>query len=187
MEHYLGREFSEFLFISDLHLSHKNILEYDSRPFKTIHEHDQAIINNINATCEPESLLFLLGDISMGKDINYIDSLLNQIQCKMVLIKGNHDKHLKQSFLDKHFIDVRDYLELRTSAGKFILSHFPFYSWDGSHRGNVHLFGHVHQTKIKLNGKHFNVGVCNSPTYSPFTIEDILKVTDKQQLGTHHE
>lgn len=187
MEKYLGRDFSNFYFSSDLHLSHANILKYDPRPFKTIYEHDQAIINNINATCEPESLLFLLGDISMGKDMDYIDGLLNQIQCQTVLIKGNHDKHLKQSFLNKHFIDDRDYLELRTSAGKFILSHFPFYSWDGSHRGNVHLFGHVHTNKIELNGKHFNVGVCNSPTYSPFSIVDILKVTSKQQVGTHHE
>jgi len=185
MEHYLGREFSNFYFSSDWHLAHKNILEYDERPFNTIQQHDQAIINNVNKVCEPTSLLFILGDLSMGKDINYIESLLNQIQCKMVLIKGNHDKHLKDSFLKSHFIDVRDYLELKSSKGKFILSHFPFYSWDGSHRGTPHLYGHIHKNKANLNGKHFNVGICNSQSYSPFSLEDILKVTDKQELGKY--
>ena len=49
METYLGKEYSNFYFVSDLHLSHKNILKYDNRPFNSIEEHDQSIINNINS------------------------------------------------------------------------------------------------------------------------------------------
>jgi len=187
MEIYLGKEYSNFYFVSDLHIGHKNILKYDNRPFNSIEEHDQVIIDNINKVCEENSLLFILGDISMTSDMNYLRKLFKQIKCQLVLVKGNHDSHLKESFLKEIFIDVKDYLELKTEqAGKLILSHYPFHSWNGSHRGNIHLYGHVHTTKLDLNGKSFNVGVCNSPTYSPFSIEDILEKTDKELAGKHH-
>lgn len=178
-------DWSGIYFTSDLHLAHKNIIEYDGRPFKTIEEHDKSLIDNINKVCESTSLLFVLGDLSMCKDMTYIDKLLDQVQCTMVLIKGNHDKHLKQAFLNKHFIEVHDYLEVKTSANKFILSHFPFYSWDGNHRGSIHLHGHTHKMCPELNGKHFNVGVCNSDTYSPYSLNDILTITSKQTLGDY--
>lgn len=187
METYLGKEYSNFYFVSDLHLSHKNILKYDNRPFNSIEEHDQSIINNINSTCEETSLLFILGDVSMTSDMNYLRKLFKQIKCKVVLVKGNHDSHLKDCFLKETFIDVKDYLELKTKqAGKLILSHYPFYSWNGSHRGNIHLYGHLHTTKLALNGKSFNVGVCNSSTYSPFSLNQIISVTNKQLAGVHH-
>lgn len=188
MEKYLGKDYSDFFFTSDLHISHRNILKYDNRPFKNIEEHDQALINNINNKVNEKSCLFILGDVSMTSDMSYLGKLLNQIKCDMVLIKGNHDSHLKQSFLNQYFIDDKDYLELKTeSAGKLILSHYPHYSWNGSHRGNIHLYGHIHTAIAPLNGKSFNVGICQSQAYMPFSIPEILKVTDKQSNGTHHE
>lgn len=33
-------------YISDLHIGHKNVLDFDNRPFKTIGEHDAAIMMN---------------------------------------------------------------------------------------------------------------------------------------------
>jgi calcineurin-like phosphoesterase family protein len=188
MEKYLGKEYSDFFFTSDLHISHKNILKYDNRPFKSIEEHDQELIININNKVSEKSCLFILGDVSMTSDMKYLGKLLSLIKCDMVLIKGNHDSHLKQSFISQYFINDKDYLELRTEkAGKLILSHYPHYSWNGSHRGNIHLHGHMHTLKPTLNGKYFNVGVCNSDTYSPFSLDDILEVTNLQTIGTHHE
>ena len=114
MEKYLGKDYSDFFFTSDLHISHRNILKYDNRPFKNIEEHDQALINNINNKVNEKSCLFILGDVSMTSNMSYLGKLLNQIKCDMVLIKGNHDSHLKQSFLNQYFIDDKDYLELKT-------------------------------------------------------------------------
>lgn len=51
-------------FIADLHFGHKNCLSYDARPFTTIEEHDQALINNWNSVVCIDDDVWILGDIS---------------------------------------------------------------------------------------------------------------------------
>ena len=172
--------------MSDTHFCQKSIIPYCKRPFSSIDEMNETLIQKWNEIVKPGDLIYHLGDFTWHGTVARIQKLCDRLNGKKILIFGNHDDKnaLKNSGC---FKECYHYFSFKFNGIPVILSHFPFYSWDGSHRGNVMLHGHVHQTKIKLNGKHFNVGVCNSPTYSPFTIEDILKVTDKQQLGTHHE
>ena len=86
----------------------------------------RSLLNRFKHFCAEKTNYYLNGDwLDKGNDtedtISFLKEFVKLPNC--FLIKGNHDKHLKQSFLDKHFIDVRDYLELKTTKGKFILSH----------------------------------------------------------------
>ena len=51
-------------YISDLHFGHKNALSFDNRPFTTIEEHDNLIINNWNEVVNIDDDVYILGDIS---------------------------------------------------------------------------------------------------------------------------
>lgn len=51
-------------FISDLHFGHRNILRFDCRPFSTIEEHDEYLINQWNDTVGADDDVWILGDIS---------------------------------------------------------------------------------------------------------------------------
>lgn len=51
-------------FISDLHIGHTNVLSFDNRPFKSIEEHDEALIKNWNSVVGMDDDVYLLGDIS---------------------------------------------------------------------------------------------------------------------------
>lgn len=48
-------------FISDIHFGHNNCLAFDSRPFKTIEEHDKVLIDNWNDTVSCEDHVYILG------------------------------------------------------------------------------------------------------------------------------
>ena len=37
-----------YFFIADTHFGHENALAFDNRPFRTIEEHDKALIENWN-------------------------------------------------------------------------------------------------------------------------------------------
>ena len=50
-------------FISDTHFNHNNIIKYCNRPFKSINEMNQTIINNWNKTVKADDEIYHLGDL----------------------------------------------------------------------------------------------------------------------------
>lgn len=80
-------------YISDLHFYHKNMLnKLDCRNFKNIEEMNKFMIKQWNEKVKKNDEVVVLGDFSFG---NYNDTLkiINQLNGKIFLIKGNHDHH----------------------------------------------------------------------------------------------
>lgn len=53
-------------FISDTHFSHNNIIRYTGRPFQSVDEMNEKLIENWNALVEPQDIVFFLGDFGLG-------------------------------------------------------------------------------------------------------------------------
>jgi hypothetical protein len=53
-------------FTADFHLGHANIIRYCSRPFATVEEMDQAIVERLNVSVKRDDVLYFLGDFCMG-------------------------------------------------------------------------------------------------------------------------
>jgi calcineurin-like phosphoesterase family protein len=49
-------------FTSDTHFGHNNILKFCKRPWNTVEEMDEALINNWNAVVGTNDIVFHLGD-----------------------------------------------------------------------------------------------------------------------------
>ena len=101
--------------IGDTHLGHKRICEYTGRPFSSVEEMDTAIIHNWNKYIRKDDWVICLGDFAFGNPRPY----LRQLNGRLILIKGNHDKYL----------DGYHWLVL----GDFLLIHRPIrpFWWDG--------------------------------------------------------
>ena len=137
---------SKIFFISDLHFGHFNIIRYDNRPFKTVEEMDNALIENWNNVVSNGDTVYILGDISWHSEEKTIE-IFNKLNGDKVLIKGNHDFVKKNSDLAKCFTSVEDYCELYLDKkNKVVMSHYPMPFWNGQFRDAVHLYGHVHNS-----------------------------------------
>ena len=78
-------------FISDQHFTHKNILEFEKRPFFTIEEMQVKMIDAWNAVVGKYDTVYVVGDFCFGKHLVW-ESILDQLKGNVTLIKGNHDR-----------------------------------------------------------------------------------------------
>lgn len=79
-------------FSSDWHLGHERIIPLCGRPFGSVEEMNETIIENVNATVSARDTLVLLGDTAMGK-LDETLQLLRQVRAKRIwILPGNHDR-----------------------------------------------------------------------------------------------
>jgi calcineurin-like phosphoesterase family protein len=173
-------------FTSDTHFGHKNIINLCNRPFDSVEEMDEKLIENINNKVGKKDILYIVGDFSF----NGVESYRKRINCSDVrLIKGNHDS-FKECL--NNFTYIRDYEIIYLAScpvpelkghkyekGNIVLSHYPFASWDRERRGAIHLYGHEHGNYEAFREKHFpgkacfDIGVDNN-NYEPLSLFEVF-------------
>jgi calcineurin-like phosphoesterase family protein len=154
-----------------------------TRPFESLEDMNEGIVNGINSVVEPNDWLIHLGDWSFG-GFEKIAEFRSQINCKnIVLIIGNHDHHIEKDKegVRRLFSHVAHYEELKVaqtnSSEKFILCHYPIISWNGQHHGTRMLHGHQHlkgESRVTQTDR-MDVGICGNPEFRPYHIEEVIK------------
>lgn len=78
-------------FTSDTHFGHKFILTAgEGRPFASIEEHDEALVENWNSVVGPDDTVVHLGDVVMGTRTENLQ-IIKRLNGTKILIPGNHD------------------------------------------------------------------------------------------------
>ena len=93
------------------------------------------------------------------------------------LIVGNHDS--EKCIKSKHWASVNNMFELKltnhpsldTKRQLIVLNHYAMRTWNKSHHGSWHLFGHSHNTLLP-HGQSFDVGV-DCWDYTPISVEQV--------------
>lgn len=172
-------------FTADTHFYHKNVITYEQRPFQAAEEMNEALIRNWNAKVSPDDDIFILGDFTL-KGPSLANALLERLQGRKYLIRGNHDGFAsRESLRPDAFVWVRDYFELSWEDQRFILCHYPLLSWNGMHRGAFHLHGHQHNKPYyNKDNRHNNlrrldVGV-DANGMAPVSAEEIIAFWDEE-------
>ena len=174
-------------YTSDLHFGHRKIIEYEDRPFNSVEEMDEFLIQKWNAKVKKGDEVYILGDFGFvkGKRAN---ELLDRLNGRKYLIRGNHDNYfLNDKEFDKSkFIWVKDYASIKDNGVTICMFHYPIAVWDRQHHGALHFYGHVHSNTdthhplvLDLGGNAFNVG-CDVHDYEPMSLAELLvKKEDK--------
>ena len=166
-------------FTSDIHLEHKNIFLFESvaRPFTCLTDMYAAIIERWNNKVSEQDTTFILGDVSFERstDLSITINILNSLNGRKVLIKGNHDSYtVRNEAFRNCFESIHDMYDYKCNKQKYILCHYPMLSWRDSRRGSKQLFGHEHS---KYRGHRFqlNVGMdCHNLT--PISIIEVDQI-----------
>lgn len=133
-------------FISDLHFNCQN--RFENRTL----EHDKLIKENWNRVVHNNDTVYILGDIGReggNKDNEYICEIISTLKGNKVLVQGNHER-LKDNRLRQLFVEITPYKEITDNYNglhhNLVLCHYPILFWNGQHKGNVLLYGHVHMS-----------------------------------------
>lgn len=171
---------------SDLHLSHKNIINYcpESRNFDSVEQMNETLKTNWNNRVPSDALVYILGDISFGSLSSAID-ILQQLNGRKILIVGNHDRHaIYKPAFKKCFEAIHDYLELKHHGHSIVMCHYPFREWNGSRRGehsSYHFHGHCHsKNPDQISQKIWDCGLDGSPDFAPYLLDDLIDIIDSR-------
>lgn len=130
-------------FTSDTHFGHKNILEYekDARPFSTIEEMNEVMIDRWNSVVGKKDIVFHLGDFALGRSNIKIAERLNG---KKKLVMGNHD-----TYPAAHYLTYFDKLYGVIFWNRCVLSHMPVHPNGLGSRWMLNVHGHLHSKNVR--------------------------------------
>lgn len=157
---------SQVFLISDTHFGHKNIITYESstRPFASIEEHDETLVQRWNSVVTTKDTVWHLGDVLFGERSFAILPRLKGIK---KLVMGNHDDYPVAKYAE-HFLQVRGVAVLHN----YVLSHVPVHITQNERfKGNIH--GHLHSKKLDT-GFHHNVS-CEQIGLTPIAFDTLIK------------
>lgn len=127
-------------YISDFHLGHFSALNFDDRPFSTVEEQTEIIMQKWNDTVTTRDDVYLLGDILWNNDL--LAPVFDNLNGRKHLIAGNHDR-VNNSY--KYFFhSVETLVKIKDMGTTVTLCHYPIAHWEGCDQGWIHLYGHIH-------------------------------------------
>ncbi len=127
------------------HFGHENVLKFTDRPWETIWQMNDAIVDNINGRVAVDDELYILGDFSFKMTAQDAYGLRKRIACKRIhLVPGNHDKDWTQPAVAGAFTVEPPICVLKIDGQKIVLCHYPMADWQGMSHGSWHLHGHIH-------------------------------------------
>lgn len=176
-------------YIGDMHLGHKNVIEYDGRPFSTIDEMDKVLIENWNRKVNDEDHVYIIGDFvyRSGYKSSYY---LKQLKGHKHLIVGNHDLcTLEDENAMTYFESVEKLGYVNDDGRKVVMCHYPLAEWKGCRREknpSYHVYSHIHNRHNEISRfmdrreNALNVG-CMINNYEPCTLEELEKNNNRWQ------
>ena len=163
-------------FTSDLHLGHRAAIGMCGRPFETVEEMNETLINNFNHCVKKDDTVYILGDISHRTPVAEVNQLISRLNGKKILCKGNHDKNYDTEL----FEGIYDFLEVSLNGINISLMHYPMMSWPKSRYGSLHLHGHIH-SKGDYNIEQRDAGILrydvgiDANNYQPVSLVEIKR------------
>ncbi len=163
-------------YIADTHFGHEAIIGLCGRPFNSVREMDDYLVDAWNSTVKQTDIVYHLGDFSFG-GAAHAKQIFRRLNGRKRLILGNHD--MRHGGPLPHILDLgwdqapTPALETTDCGERLYLSHYAHRTWPGSHRGSYHFYGHTHGSLPHV-GNSRDVGVdVEDVAFTPRTFQHL--------------
>lgn len=172
-------------YIADTHFGHENIIRFCNRPFSSVNEMNEVIINNWNKRVKEIDEIYIAGDMFFKMNIGEVEAILNRLKGRKHLIIGNHDSSwITDELIDKYFESCNNYLEIHDYKKFIVLSHYPMLSYN-KQSGGYMIHGHIHNDTLfdywpvlVRRERILNAGV-DINGFKPVTINELIENNKK--------
>jgi calcineurin-like phosphoesterase family protein len=158
-------------FTSDTHFGHGGALGLYRRPFASVVEMNDVLVERWNETVGADDVLWHLGDFAIRQRPAVVADLLARLRGRKHLVTGNNDPSATTEL--NAWESVQPYIEISIDSVSLVLCHYPFRSWRGMSKGWVNLHGHSHG-RLKPQPRQFDVGV-DVWSFRPVSLDEILR------------
>ena len=180
-------------FTADQHFGHKNIIEFQNRPFKSVKDMDEALIYHWNTAVGEEDTVFHLGDFTFH-DEEVAKLYIKRLNGTIYFLSNpwHHDKRwlpkdfgltrFKTKTQGKvytlppiHVINLKDPRYLVNGFPRaLVLSHYPQEDWERKHWESIHLHGHSHGAALPMK-RRMDVGV-DAYGMVPVSLSEVMEL-----------
>ena len=168
--------------ISDTHFGHWFANWFWNRPFKNLKAMNEGIIKNWNELVTDKDLIIIVGDFFAGSK-KFLDYLMESLNGKKILIKGNHDtKRRYKKLLKNGDIEIYNRLELSYKDELIIFTHIP--SLDIPKKA-INIHGHYHSVISPPRfdkSRYFNACVEHN-NFRPILLDEVLESKLNQEIS----
>ena len=184
---------TNLFFSSDHHFGHggksghDGIILYCNRPFKSVGEMDEVMIQRWNKVVKEGDVVWHLGDFSLSSHPEPVARIMRRLNGEIHLLAypWHHDgKWMRRmvrgwgdlpAFPDAPNLTLEPPIVVLTGVAPvpITLCHYPFETWERSHYCSISLHGHSHGKAMKVE-RRVDVGV-DSWNFYPVSLEEIIE------------
>lgn len=152
-------------FTSDQHFDHENIIRHCNRPFKTVEEMNEFMLEQWTQKITDNDIVYFLGDLTLKNTKLWLPKLTGRI----VFIRGNHDRKLA---------DMYDYMKIKIGEYDVLLIHNPNSETAIRLKRDVTFVVHGHTHNNNVPDKKFINASVEANGYAPISIETLKLYLD---------
>lgn len=149
------------------------------RPFESLDEMNQELVNAWNSVVSPEDIVYVLGNFAWDPETSEV--VIKNLNGDIVVISGEFDKATADIAMTLGFDDI-DFLynaiEYHPEAN-VVMSYWPLTDWPKKSRGSYSIIGHP-SPKYKTNHKTRIINcACDNWEYKPVEVTKLIELFDE--------
>lgn len=149
-----------------------------ARPWTDLDEMSEGLIARHNEYVRSGDVVYHLGDMFWRTFPAYrAVGVIDRLNGQHYYILGNHEELVEATpnhELRNRFVWIKERAKIRPRKDlpSIVLDHYAARVWDGSHKGNIQLYGHSHGNLPDI-GRQMDVGV-DANNWYPVSLDSVM-------------